>query len=178
MKPITLTIDIDGEKHTIEDIPAEAWGRFKEAAKKQFPKSGDDAWAAFLSEVIVAGSGGDGETVTYFMTDVPVNSAIAMQKALEQIGVDSWDRFHAYLLRAVSIPDMLRIINFIVPEGGSQQFGTFIATGLDPQTFSKLEEAVKGESFERIMATFLAAARDGTLEFKQDIKLLDSVDAR
>jgi hypothetical protein len=172
---ITIQIGEDGPKHELSGIPALAWDRFSAAAKLQFPKQGEDAWAAFLSEVIMAISGGD-KTVTYFMTGVPAENAAAIHGLLQQIGF-TWDRFHAYLLRASVLPNNLRLVNFSRrPEDGdnAQKYGTVIITGIDPVAFSKTEDAV-GHSFEQVMGTVLAAAAVGTLTFSAETTFIEPI---
>lgn len=171
--PITLTISVDGVDNKIEDIPAVAWERFKEAAKKQFPKNGDDAWAAFLSEVIVAGSGGDSESVTYFMTGVPLAMATAIHNLLTQINFTSWDQFHAYLLQASVQENAVRLVNFIPEPGKDREWGTLIVTGLHSDTFRNVE-AQAGVSFERAFGTILNAARYGKFTFGEETQWLEA----
>ena len=166
---VEIQVDDDGEVHKLSGIPDVAWERFTKAAKKHFPKAGDDAWAQFLSEVIIAGSGG-ADTVTYFMTDVPKENAEAMEGMLNNVGW-SWDKFHAYMLRAVVQPGQFRLVSF-GETGQPDRYGTFIATGLKAETFSKLE-AITKVSFERMMATVLLAAAEGTLRFTPDAQFVE-----
>ncbi len=159
--------DKDGEGYAeIEGIPTEAWQRFKENAKVQFPKSGDDAWASFLSEVIVAGSGGDGENVTYFMTGVPITYAQAIQRLFQQVEL-SWEQFHAILLQTAVLPDQFRITRF-----HGEHKGIFIALGLDPAAFANMQDKTQ-HSFEVVMSTLLAAAASGTITFSPDTTYLE-----
>jgi hypothetical protein len=167
---LVISIGDDERESSLEGIPQEAWERFKVSAAKQFPQA-EDGWATFLSEVIMACSGGD-ETVTYFMTDVPKENADAIGHLFGLAGY-SWDRFHAYLLRAVVEPRRVRLINFNTE--GRQEFGTVLVTGLDPSTFTRLEDAT-GVSFERVLASILLAAKDGTLEFRPETQFVESTD--
>lgn len=171
----TQTINISAGDETPEvvnlaGIPLDIWERFKANAERQFPKDGDLAWAAYLSEVIVAAGGGDGETVSYFMTKVPTAYALEIQNQLSQVGM-TWTQFHAYLLRAASFaPNNLRLANF----SQSGHTGVFIALGVDPQTFLNVEEQT-GTGFERVMATVLATAQAGLLQFPADMKFIETI---
>lgn len=160
-KTIKLVIDETDEEVLLSGIPSEAWERFKQAAKKQFPKAGEDAWASFISEVIVAGSGGDTESVTYFMTGVPLENATALHNLLSQIGL-TWDQFHYLLLSSAVVKDNFRLVNF-----KGEHNGVFIATGLSKNTFDKIEKAT-GTSFEVVMGTLFVAADNGTITFSPD----------
>lgn len=166
---VEIQVHEEGEIHRLTGIPDVAWERFRTAAKKHFPKAGEDAWAQFISEVIVAGSGG-ADAVTYFMTDVPRENAEAMEKILQNVGW-SWDKFHAYLLRAVVQPGQVRLISF-GETGQPDRYGTLIATGLKAETFEKLE-AITKVSFERMIATILLAAAEGTLRFTPDAQFVE-----
>jgi hypothetical protein len=161
---VEIQVNEDGETHRLSGIPDVAWERFTKAAEKHFPKAGKDAWAQFLSEVIVAGSGG-ADAVTYFMTDVPRANAEAMEKLLANVGW-SWDKFHAYLLRAVAIDNSCRLIAF-GETGQPDRYGTLIITGIKQEAWANLER-VSGTSVERLMATFMLAATEGTLRFSPD----------
>ena len=166
---IDITVSESGDTHKLSGIPDIAWTKFSEAAKKHFPDAGEDAWARFLSEVIVAGSGG-ADTVTYFMTDVPRDHAEAIEAILRQVGW-SWDGFHAYLLRSAFKPSHFRIVS--LSDTGKPDFmGTFIATGLKPEVFSNIEKST-GVSFERIMGTILLACSEGTLRFTPDSAFIE-----
>lgn len=163
---ITITVDEDGGglTHSLSGIPAEAWEKFCETAKIEFGrKHGEDAWAAFLSEVIMAASGGD-ETVTYFMTDVPRDKAEALSAVVGQAGF-TWDRLHAYFLHSAPLANHFRIISMINEENPKEhKLGTFVVTGLDPIAFHKIEKAT-GKSFEQVMGSLLIAATEGTISF-------------
>lgn len=150
--PNAETVSIDG-------IPIEIWERFKTNAQRQFPKDGDLAWAAYLSEVIVAGSGTDGESVSFFMTKVPKKFALAIQRLLSQVSL-TWDQFHRKLLKAAATPQNVRLTNFT----NSPHTGMYIAMGLDPALFKKVED-IAGVSFERVMATVFISAELGNLDF-------------
>lgn len=169
---IDITVSESGETHKLSGIPDIAWEKFTAAAKLHFPDAKEDAWARFLSEVIVAGSGG-ADTVTYFMTDVPRDLAEKMEGRLKQVGW-SWDRFHAYLLRSVAEETQFKLISFS-DTGKQDHMGTFIATGLKPEVFSKIAQ-VTGVSFERIMGTILFACSEGTLRFEPDAEFLTPTD--
>lgn len=166
---IEIKVSEDGPKHTLEGVPDVAWEKFCAAAKIQFPKEGEDAWAKFLSEVIMSGAGG-ADTVTYFMTGVPRENASAVADMFGQVGW-SWDRFHVYLLKSAVKKGQLHLLSFSAP-GDTENFGTFIATGLKPATFTKLQETI-GVSFERIMGTLLLAAADGTLTFRPEQQFIE-----
>src|SRR5260221_4382663 len=156
---VKLTINEGPEGNTIDDIPSDIWSNFKERAKKNFPDRGDDAWAYFLSEVILAVGGGTNEVVSYFMTDVPIANARALEDALAQANL-KWDIFHAYLLTVAVKRANLRIINFSSPE--RQEFGTFIATGIPLNSFAQIEK-VSGGSFEDFMAALFLASSEGII---------------
>lgn len=163
---LTITVD-DGDsgvEHSLSGIPSTAWERFRENAKAHFPKSGDDAWASFLSEVILSVSGGDA-SVTYFMTDVPRENAEALDAILKQMGF-TWDKFHAYLLRSALKEAHTRVIRLVEPNGDIP-YGVFIATGLKPELFAKIEQAT-GKSFEIVLGSILLAAQEGTLQFSPE----------
>jgi hypothetical protein len=172
---IEIGIEEDGEVHRLTGIPQVAWERFCENAKRQFPKHGDDAWAAYLSEVVVAVSGGDQEKVTYFMTDVPRPYAEAVHRAFAQIGL-TWDRFHAYLINAAVKPDNLRLVRFHPKDGEEQKFGTLIVAGVPHEVFAKFEGAVEGKTFEGIVATLFLAAENGTLKFVPEGQFAQAID--
>lgn len=164
---LKVIVDDNEGGGTIEGIPPEAWARFKNAAKVQFPDAGDDAWARFLSEVIMAGAGGDDKFVTYFMTSVPLEYATALHSILNQVQF-SWDKFHAYLLHSAAKQDNFRVVRF----HDTDHMGTFLALGIDPVLYTKVQEAT-GKSFEIVMATFLAAAANGTLKFSPEATYLE-----
>ncbi len=166
-RTLRIVVDDGSDGGTIEGIPAEAWDRFKSAAALQFPDAGEDAWARFLSEVVMAGAGGDNDFVTYFMTSVPLEYATALHNILNQVKF-SWDKFHAYLLHSAVKNDNFRIVRF----HDTGNMGTFVAVGLDPQLYSKVEEAT-GKSFEIVMATVLAAAANGTITFSPETTYLE-----
>jgi len=63
--------------------------------------------------------------------------------------------------------NMVRLVNF-----GGTDTGVFIATGLSPQTFNKIQEAT-GKSFEQVMGTLFSAAHHGTITFSPDTNYLD-----
>lgn len=166
---LDIGVNETGDVHKIDGIPDIAWKKFAAAAKIHFPDAGEDAWARFLSEVIVAGSGG-ADTVSFFMTDVPREYAEDLANIFDQVRW-SWDRFHAYLLRSAHEPGMLRLIS-LSDTGKQDHMGTFIATGLKRETFDKMEAAT-GVSFERIMGTLLLACAEGTLTFQPDAKFIE-----
>ncbi len=161
-KTLRIVVDENEDGGTVEGIPAEAWNRFRDAAKRQFPDAGDDAWARFLSEVIMAGAGGDDNFVTYFMTSVPIEYARALHEELNHVQF-SWDKFHAYLLHSAVKQGNFRMVRF----HDTANMGTFIGVGLDPKMFDKVQE-VTGKPFEIVMATLFAAASNGTLKFADD----------
>lgn len=169
-KTITLGISETDDQISIQGIPDEVWKQFKTNAKAQFPDSGEDAWASYLSEVIVSGSK-NSDTVTYFMTGVPRDNAKALEILLAQTKF-TWDQFHAYLLHSAIKKDNFRLIRF---HNGNQHDGVFIATGLDIKAFKKIEEATE-KTFEQVMATFINAATNGTITFSPDTTYLESED--
>src|SRR5258706_187379 len=128
-REIKVVINEGPDSDTLEGIPPEIWASFKERAKKNFKDRGDDAWAFFLSEVILAVGGGTDEVASYFMTDVPLANARALEDIFEQANL-KWDLFHAYLLTVALKDKHLRIINFT-----GKDFGTFIATGIPLTAF-------------------------------------------
>lgn len=153
---------------SLDGIPIDIWEKFKANAQRQFPKDGDLAWAAYLSEVIVAGSGGDGETVSYFMTKVPKRFALAVQRVLANVRL-TWDQFHLAFLNAAAIaPQNVRFTNF----QNTPHTGMYIAMGLNPAMFKKVEE-VAGVSFERVMASILISAELGKLAFGPDTTFVE-----
>lgn len=168
-KTLRIVVDDGTDGGTIEGIPSEAWDRFRAAAKLQFPDAGEDAWARFLSEVVIAGAGGDDKLVTYFMTGVPIQYAQAVHTLLENVQF-TWDKFHAYLLHASIIPDNVRMVRFHNDE--QKNTGVFMAFGLDKNAFAKVEDAT-GRSFETVMATLLGAAAVGTLTFSPETTFLE-----
>lgn len=173
---MTQTINITaGEGDTadtvvLNGIPAEIWAKFKEHAQRQFPANGELAWAAFLSEVIVAAGGGDGETVSYFMTKVPWTNAQKMADLLANVSL-TWEQFHAYLLRAVAVSDTnVRLLNFT----NTNKSGTVIALGIDPLVFENIQQAT-GKTPEIVLATVLASAANGALSFGPDTQWIEPV---
>lgn len=166
---VKVIVDDNEESSSIEGIPTEAWLRFKEASKLQFPEAGEDAWARFLSEVIMAGAGGDKNFVTYFMTSVPLKFAESIHAVLDQVKF-TWDKFHAYLLHSASKPNNMRVVRF-----HGEDTGTFVIAGVDPAAFDKIEKAT-GRSFENVMATLFAAAADGTITFAPENTYLEPTD--
>lgn len=161
MKEVTVTVTIDGVNHKIEGIPPVAWEAFKREAQVHFPKSGEDAWAAAISEMIVSMVGGD--TRTYFLTEIPLPIAEAYEKKLDQV---KWkpDNFLSYLLRA-AYKDEIKLINFI-PEK-DQLYGTLIITGIDPVAFDKIEEVAEHRTEDVFASVFLAAVK-GTVSITAD----------
>ena len=169
-RDITITIQVDGEDHRLEGIPSDVWKSFQEKAKEHFPNSGDDAWASHLSEVIVATV----SKYSYFMTDVPKENADAIHAILQQVNWN-WEQFHVYLLKSAILKDNFRIISFHNKDDKeNQSFGTLVATGINPIAFSKLEKTT-GHSFEKIMATILIGATEGTLTFDEHTTFIDPV---
>lgn len=160
---MSTTVTIQFNDDSLEGIPTEVWERFKTQAKAEFPQAGDDAWAHWLSEAILAVGGGTSEVKTYFMTDVPINIAKTLDDILSHADW-TWERLHAYILQAASRPGHLRIINFTE---SPQNFGTFIATGIRPEAFGKLK-ANTGFTIEN----FLAVIFDG-LAKGHEIKLIE-----
>lgn len=159
----TKTIYIGDD--SIEGIPEEVWKKFKEHAAKQFPSVPvEDAWAHWLSEAIMAIGGGNGKVTSILMTDVPIDNADAVERVLAQAEW-TWDQFHAYLLRAAIHPGMVRIINF---NDQPQNFGTFIATGLKPETFGKLRFHT-GHEPEQVLAAIFDGAAHGSIKFEGTI---------
>jgi hypothetical protein len=156
MKEVKLIINEGPDGNTIEDIPAEFWANFKERCKVNFPDRGDDAWAYFISEVILAVGGGTEAVTSYFMTDVPRANAEALEDTLAQANL-KWDMFHAYLLHIATKPRHLRVINF----NGNEQ-GTFIATGVPMKAFDAIEKA-SGAGVEDFMAALFTAANEGQI---------------
>lgn len=152
MKEVTVTITIDGVNHKIEGIPAVAWEAFKREAKVHFPKSGEDAWAAAISEMIVSMIGG--ESRTYFLTEIPLPFAEAYERKLDQV---KWkpDQFLSYLLRS-AYKDQMKIVSFTNKD---QLFGTLVITGIDPVAFEKIEEIAKHKTEDIFATVFLAAAK-------------------
>lgn len=165
---LTLTINEGKEGAEITGIPAEVWERFKVNAQKQFPES-TDAWAAFLSEVILSVGGGTNKVMTYFLTDVPVENADALEARLAQAEWQ-WDEFHTYLLQAALKPKAVRVISF-KNEDGSRPPGTLIITGLRQAAFDQIEKKT-GRTFEQVMGLFFHAASIGEVtvsgEFPQE----------
>lgn len=158
---LTLTINEGKEGAEITGIPSDVWERFKVNAKKQFPASGDDAWANFLSEAILSVGGGTHEVMTYFLTDVPVQNADALEKRFHQASWQ-WDEFHTYLLQSALIDKALRVIGF-KNEDGTRSPGTLIITGLRNAAFEQIEKKT-GRTFEQVMGMFFHAASTGTVE--------------
>lgn len=165
-KEITVTIKIDGDNHHLEGIPLEAWEAFKTESKHHFPEKGDDAWAAYISSVIMATI----NSSSYFMTDVPRENAAAMTAALNEVGWE-WENFHAYLLRAAVIPGALNIISL---HDNKQNFGTVVITGIRDSVFKKLQDAT-GHSIRKILATFILAAEQGSITFAPETTFIDAV---
>ena len=161
---VTLTINDGPEGGSIEGIPEDVWARFMERAKKQFPKEGQNAWSACLSEVIFSIAGGSRETITTFMTDIPVENHDTLEKLLQQTGF-TWDKFHAYLLNAAMQPGSVRVINF--PDK-PEKFGTVIITGIRPHVFPNIQ-AQTGMSVENLMAAIVNAADSGKIGLTGDI---------
>lgn len=165
-KEIIVTIKIDGDNHKLEGIPSEAWEAFKLESKHHFPDKGEDAWAAYLSSVIMSTI----NSSSYFMTDVPKENAAAISKLLNEIGWE-WENFHAYLLRAAVIPGAL---NFVALHDDKQNFGTVVITGIRPSVFEKLKTAT-GHSVTKILATMMIAAEEGTITFSPDTTFVDAI---
>lgn len=156
----TLRINDGPDGATIEDIPPDVWKRFMEFSKEHFPREGENAWAACLSEVIFAIAGGNKETVTTFMTDIPRENADALSRLLSQVDF-TWDKFHGYLLRAATMPDHLRIVNF--PDN-PPQMGAIIVLGIRPHVFQNIRLKV-GLSTEQLLSAIVNAADKGSLSF-------------
>lgn len=168
-KEITVTIKIDGDNHRLEGIPAEAWEAFKTESKHHFPDKGDDAWAAYLSSVIMATI----NSSSYFMTDVPKENAKAISDILGEVGWE-WENFHAYLLRAAVIPGAL---NFVAMHDDKQHFGTMIITGIRPSVFDKFKN-ITGHSIRKIFATMMIAAENGTITFDPNTTFVDAINEK
>jgi hypothetical protein len=166
VKELTLTINED----SIEGVPEEIWEKFKERTKINFPNRGDDAWAFFISEVILAVGGGTNEVASYFMTDVPLKNAKALEDIFAQANL-KWDLFHAYLLTVAVRDKHLRIINFTGED--RQEFGTFIATGIPMKALAQIEQ-VSGASVEDFMAALFLAASEGTITLTGNMPTRDA----
>lgn len=161
----------DGAK--LDGIPTDVWNRFREHAKNQFPSAGDDAWAQFLSEVILAvagGTTGENAVATYFMTDIPKANYVALAERLESAQL-KFEELHARMLVSATVDKALRVIAFNDPSKPvMEQFpGIFIVTGLKTDAFTRFEENNKGNdgkpySFEHLMAAFFNAAMNGTVK--------------
>jgi hypothetical protein len=163
---ITVGEGDTSEVVTLNGIPADMWTRFKEHAALQFPSSGELGWAQYLSEVIAAAGGGD-EMLSYFMTKVPVKYGQALADHLSQVSL-TWPEFHALLLRTAVMDHQLRLSTF----RDSGHTGVFIMMGINPEWFTKVEEAA-GKGFEAVMATILFSAGNGSLVFGPDSKFLE-----
>lgn len=161
---ITIQVGVDGNTFSLEDIPLDAWLTFQERAKVQFPQHKEEAWAAFLSEVIVSVAGGDGTRRSYFMTDVPEEIAIEMDRIMSMVGW-TWDKFHAYLLRSVQ-KEQLHIISLHEEDGKAQNFGTVIVSGIRPEVFSRLEAQHKDLTIEKFMGTLFLAMAEGEMKLE------------
>lgn len=155
-----LVINEDTKEASIAGIPDEIWEQFKVNAKVHFPDQKEDAWAAFLSEVILSVGGGTTDSETYFMTDIPRKNHEALGKIFGQAGW-KFEQFHTYLLRIAVGPNMLRMINF-----GTDKIapGTLIVTGITPEAFRNIEESSK-LSVEDIFAAVFNGAAKGHVTF-------------
>lgn len=165
-KTVTITFNEEGENLSLDGIPAEIWARFRQNAQKDFPKAGEDAWAHYLSEIIMGVAGGTRDSKTVFMTDVPTANVEALEDTIRQTG-RGWDEFHAYLLQAAVVPGSIRLINMV--DRDKLHLGTFIATGLNPELFRYFKEA-SGHEIENVMAAiFDAAMSRGSITFTGSI---------
>lgn len=164
-KTVTITFNEEGDNLSLDGIPADVWARFKENAKRDFPKAGEDAWAHYLSEIIMGQGGGTKDTKTVFMTDIPTENVEALDGILRQTG-RSWDEFHAYLLMAAVRPGQIRLVNMVDP--GKANYGTFIATGLKPEVFANIDKST-GIDFEKVMAAIFDGASQGTISIQGTI---------
>lgn len=165
---INIAVGDQGEVVTLSGIPADMWTRFKERSEKQFPTNEGMGWAQYLSEVIAA-VGGENDNASYFMTNVPIDYVNALAAHLAQVEM-TWNEFHALLLRTALVGKQLRIANF--KDSGSD--GVFIALGVDPSWFKRVEE-VTGRGFEAVMATILFSAGNGSLAFGPESQFLEPI---
>lgn len=160
----TLRVNEGPEGASIDDIPQDEWNRFMENSKLHFPKEGDNAWAAVLSEVIFAIAGGNDKTVTTFMTDIPRANADAIADVLEQVGL-TWDRFHAYMLNAALKPGHIQIANF--PDR-PEQMGMLLILGIRPHVFAHIEQSVQMTLPQLVAGIINAADNGGKITFSAD----------
>lgn len=152
----TLRINEGPNGASIDDIPQEQWDRFLENAKEHFPKEGENAWAACLSEVIFAIAGGNDKTVTQFMTDIPRKNADALADILGQINF-TWDSFHAYLLHAAVQQGNIQLANF--PDTPANM-GMLVILGIRPHVFEHIEKST-GHSLTSLVAGIIQVADNG-----------------
>lgn len=153
---VEVTINIDGTDHRLSGIPTEAWEAFKQQSKIHFPDAKDDAWANFISEIIVAAVSHE----SYILTDIPPNNSKAMDEILKQV---NWtqEQFHVYLLKAALIKDALRLVSF---HDAKQEFGTIIVTGIRPSTFEKIENTL-GVPVESFLGILIDGLENGEIKF-------------
>lgn len=152
----TLRINEGPEGGSIEDIPQEQWDLFLKNSKEHFPKEGENAWAAVLSEVILSIAGGTDKSVTTFMTDIPRANADALADVLSQVNL-TWDRFYAYMLNAALKNGHIQIANF--PDK-PEQMGMLIVLGIRPHVFSHIEKNT-GHSLTSLVAGIIQVADNG-----------------
>lgn len=153
---VEVTITVNGTDHKLSGIPLEAWEAFKQQSKIHFPDAKDDAWANFISEIIVAAVSHE----SYILTDIPPNNSKAMDTILSQV---NWtqEQFHVYLLKSALIKDALRIISF---HDKKQEFGTLVVTGIRPSTFEKIEK-VTGVNVENFFGILIDGLENGDVQF-------------
>lgn len=157
----TLRVNEGPEGASIDDIPQQIWDRFLENSKQHFPKEGENAWAAVLSEVIFAIAGGNDKTVTTFMTDIPRANADAIEDVLAQVNL-TWDRFHAYMLNAALKPGHIQLANF--PDK-PEQMGMLIILGIRPFVFQHIEQSVNMTLTQLVAGIINAADNGGKIVF-------------
>lgn len=168
---ITIRVSVEGDNgpFVLEDIPETAWKQFEEKAKAHFPKS-QDPWASAITEFIIALGGGDGNRRTFIMTDVPNDMAKAMDDKLAEVDW-TWDRLHAYLLKAVSA-DQLKIIAM---QSSPQNFGTVLITGIDPDMFDRMQKLHPNLTVERYMGTLIPMLTYGELSIDPETKFAEPI---